>query len=434
MPAARVFYLLAAATALSIAGVLQPSLVGVVVALDLLLVAAVAVDAWRLRREPGVQATRHWPDLLTQGNAAEVVVELQAEAGRALSLRLRDALHPGLAAAPQRQAFSLEPGRVVRWTYAIEPRRRGEHASGPLIARVLGPWRLWWRQMTLLPPEPRRVYPRMRWDGKVGHLLMLAHRHALGRNPQRFQGLGSELYALREYLPGDPPNRIHWKASARHGRLISREDTWERGARLVVLLDCGRSMSGRDGDRSKLDHALAAALALARVAAGRGDTVTIAAFAERTLRTLRVHAGHSSLQAAYAALYDLEARLVEPAYDLAASHAIALEARRSTVVLFTSVVDLAAAELLRQAVLRLEKRHRPILINLEDPELVQLAHGEPAGEAEAFAKVAALEIVLANQRLALELRHAGIRVVNAAADRLALEALEAYLAMFAERR
>ena len=27
---------------------------------------------------------------------------------------------------------------------------------------------------------------------------------SLGRSPQRFQGLGTELYALREYLPGDP--------------------------------------------------------------------------------------------------------------------------------------------------------------------------------------------------------------------------------------
>ena len=112
---------------------------------------------------------------------------------------------------------------------------------------------------------------------------------------------------------------------------------------------------------------------------------------------------------------------------------MALEARRSTVVLLTSVVDLAAAELLRRAVLRLERRHRPILINLQDPELVALGTGEPASAEDSFAKISALDILLANRGLGARLRHAGIRVVNTSADRLAIETLEAYLAMFRGR-
>ncbi len=57
-----------------------------------------------------------------------------------------------------------------------------------------------------------------------------------------------------------------------------------------------------------------------------------------------------------------------------------------------------------------------------------MALGEPSTPEEVFAKVSALE--LANRRLGTRLRHAGTRVVNTSADRLALEALEAYLAMF----
>lgn len=44
--------------------------------------------------------------------------------------------------------------------------------------------------------------------------------------------------------------------------------------------------------------------------------------------------------------------------------------------------------------------------------------------------MASLEIQLANRRLAKHLRHGGIRVVNTSADRLALETLDAYLALF----
>jgi uncharacterized protein (DUF58 family) len=431
MPAARVFYLLAAASVLAVAGVLVPALGWLALALDLLLAAAFVYDLRRARRL-SLSAARRWPELLSQGAPAELVVEVEGDPEAELEILLREVLHPALAPVSLRQGMTIPPGRRALWRYQLVPRRRGEHLTGPLVARVRGPWGLAWRQLELLPAERRRVFPQVRWDGKVGHLVMLAHRRLLGQHPQRLQGAGTELYALREYLRGDPPGKIHWKASARHGRLISREETWEHGARLVILLDAGRTMSGRDGARSKLDHALAAALALVRVAAARGDTVSLVAFSDKLERTVRVHGSHQ-VEKAYAALYDLEAQLVEPAFDLAAARAAELESRRSTVVLFTSVVDLAAADLLRQAVLRLERRHRPILINLEDPELIGLAHGAPKNVAQAFAKVSALEIQLANRRLAIELRHAGVRVVNAAADRLALETLEAYLAQFGVR-
>ncbi len=432
MPSSRLFFLLALTTALVMAGVAAPRLAALALGLDVVILAAFAVDLARSRGAE-LAARRQWPRLLVQGAEAEVHLELETRGERPLAVRLRETLHPALAASPRRTAARLPPGGRYAWSYRIRPRRRGEHLSGPLVARVLGPWRLAWSQRVVLAGEPRRVYPQVRWEGKVGQLLLLAHRHSLGHNPQRLQGLGSEPYALREYLPGDPPNKIHWKATARHGRLVSREETWERGAPLIILLDCARGMSGLDGQRSKLDHALAASLALTRIAASRGDRVTLAAFSDHVERTVRIHGGHRGIDKVYGSVYDLAARLVEPAFDAAAETATQLESRRSTVVLFTSVVDLAAAELLRRAVLRLERRHRPILINLQDPELVGLAVDEPKSGEDVFAKVSALEILLANRRLGVRLRHAGIRVVNTSADRLALEALEAYLALFRER-
>src|SRR4029079_5716572 len=211
------------------------------------------------------------------------------------------------------------------------------------------------------------------------------------------------------------------------GRLIAREDTWERGMRLVILVDCARAMTSIEGGRSKLDHALAAALALARVALSRGDRVTVVAFSDRIERVLRAHAAARAATEAYAALSDLEARPTEPAYDLAVETVGTVESRRATVVLLTSVVDLAAAELLRTSLVRLARKHRPVLVNLEDPNLVRLALGVPARTEEAFAKVSSLEMLLANRRLGRRLQRAGIAVAVAAADQLAWRTLESYL-------
>jgi uncharacterized protein (DUF58 family) len=432
MPAGRCLQLLALTTVVVLGGLLEPRLIWLAMACDAGLLLAAAVDLRRAARLP-LAAARRWPPLLVQGGGGEVTITIVNRLPRPAIVSLREGLHPALAAAPLRQRVRLPGGTELTWAFRLVPRRRGEHHTAPLTARVLGPWGLAWAQRDLLSGDRVRVYPQVRWEGKVGQLLTLAQRRRMGQLPMRTTGLGSEPYALREYLAGDPLAKIHWKATARHGRLVSREDTWERGSRLVVLLDCARTMASWGGARTTHAKERAAALALTRVAAARGDQVTIFAFSDRVDRTVRVRPGGRGAGLAYAALFDLEARLCEPAYDLAVEAVSRVEPRRATAVLLTSVVDLAAAELLRESLLRLGSRHRALLVNLEDPELRRLAESVPATPAAAFAQVASLEIALANRRLARHLRHAAVRVVTSAADRLALSTLEAYLALYRGR-
>ncbi|MCB1037550.1 MAG: DUF58 domain-containing protein [Acidobacteria bacterium] len=440
MPARRLFLVLGILTVLTIGAVADTRVAAAVLVSDALLLGLFAFDLRRARRTV-LSARRFWPPLLVQGSPGPLRLEVSNPSRRQVEIQLREGLHPYLAPSPLRHRLRLPAGESKAWNHDLIPLHRGEVEVAPLTVRVLGPWKLAWSQRDLLPREGQRIFPQVRWQGRVGQLLALAQRHQLGTMPLTWHGAGSEPYALREYYPGDPLNRIHWKSTARHGRLISREDTWERGARLVILLDAGRAMtslatSERESQtqRSKLDHALAAALALTRVAAARGDRVTLVAFSDRIDQVVRVAQGSRGIAQAYGALYDLKARLVEPAFDLAAEQALGAESRSATVVVFTSVVDLAAAELLRDSLLRLESRHRPLLINLEDPQIRDLAAEPPRRPEDAFAQVAALEIVLANRRLAGRLRRAGVRVVNTPADRLALETLEAYLALFRGRR
>lgn len=435
MPAHRFFFVAALLTVFLVAGFANVAFAWLALAGDGLLLLLTWVDLARARRIP-LSARRSWPPLLAQGSPIEVRVTVSSAdaAGRGSRVvLLREALCPALAPNPLRTRLTVPRGAAATWVLRLVPRLRGTPEVGPLSARVLGPWGLAYAERELLPSEVHNIYPRVRWEGRVGQLLTLAQRHQLGTMPLTALGVGSEPYALREYLPGDPLGKIHWKATARHGRLVTREETWERGARLVILLDAARTMTGREGARSKLDESLATALALARVAAARGDRVTVIAFADRVERVVRIASGTRGIAAAYRALFDLEARLTEPAYDLAAAETLRLETRSATVVLLTSVVDLAAGELLREALLSLERRHRPLLVNLEDPEIAALARRPPKTAPEAFSQVAALDILLANRRLARTLSRAGVRFVSSRADRLALATLEAYLALFRVR-
>lgn len=414
--------------------VLLPAAAPLALALDLLLVVAVIVD-WRRARALPLDAVHEWPEVLVQRHSTGDSQQPQSlsvtlrnpHETRSASLFLRETLHPALAVEPYETRLQVPAGHAQRFEVELAPSERGEHLSGPLTVRRLGPWKLCWSQRQLVDPEAIRVYPRIRWGGRVGQLLALAQRSELGAVTLDQRGLGGELYSLRPYQSGDARNRIHWKASARRGHLVTREDAWERGTPVVVLLDCGRAMSARADSLAKLDHSLAASLALTRLAAGRGDKVTIVAFSDRIERTVRVRPGQKGLASAYRQLYDLEPCARESLFDLATEHVLQMNLPRSTVLVMTSIVDLAIAELLLSSLEKLARRHRPLLINLEDPTIRQLAEEPPATVPEAYAKISSLEILLRNRQLTQQLRHQGTPAVTAPADQLALETLESYL-------
>src|ERR671921_951106 len=77
------------------------------------------------------------------------------------------------------------------------------------------------------------VYPKPEGLGDELHLLPID----AGQLEAQRRGAGHDLHSLREYQPQDDVRHIHWKATARHGRLVVREFTAEDERRVHVVLD-----------------------------------------------------------------------------------------------------------------------------------------------------------------------------------------------------
>ncbi len=55
-------------------------------------------------------------------------------------------------------------------------------------------------------------------------------------------GTGADLISLRDYKPGDPPRQVHWKASARLGQLMVRENADEAHSGFVLFFETAASL------------------------------------------------------------------------------------------------------------------------------------------------------------------------------------------------
>jgi uncharacterized protein (DUF58 family) len=97
----------------------------------------------------------------------------------------------------------------------------------------------------------------------------------LGSEPIRRRGWGHELHSLRRFRQGDDPRSIHWKQTARTGRMIVMEREAEESRRLSVILDNGVGVLEDEAAQERFERLVSEAATAAVDALGRGWEVEL---------------------------------------------------------------------------------------------------------------------------------------------------------------
>jgi len=441
IPSARAFALLGLASLLVVFAFVEPALGWAALLFDLVILGLIVVDGRRAGATP-LTLSRALPPVFHQGEATEVVLTLATTADRSPAVHLREIWSPLLRVDPLDVETEVPAGgsRIVR--VSTLPRLRGRDRLAPAALRVKGPWGLAWHTRDLDLPDDQtvfKVYPRLHLERRASLLLRRALRARIGANPVSARGLSTELYALREYRAGDSLRTLHWKASARLNRPITRELAWEQHQHTLVLIDCGRPMAGLaahgwETDLSKLDHTMSAVVALLRAVIAQRDSATVVLFSKDVRAWARVDRRTRSFRPLFEQLHEVRADLDEPDYDRVAAWCAQRVPRRSLALLCTSVIDLGVAQALSRALTALSRRHLPLLVDLVDPDLDAAARSVPDDVQGAFKKTTALALMEHNESLGRRLRAQGIDRVSAPADQLAFGMLQRFLDLKARRR
>jgi uncharacterized protein (DUF58 family) len=302
---------------------------------------------------------------------------------------------------------------------------RGRHRLGDLAVRVTTPLGLLRRTTRLQDDASLLVVPSLS-DVRRFRLLALQHRLGqVGIRALRLRGEGRAFAGLRDYVPGDDPRLVDWKATARHRRLISREFTVERSQNVVIMVDCGRAMTQQAGRWSRLEHVLSAAVLLTDVAAASGDHVGLLAF-DTEPRTW-VQPQRSALRAVRNAVTGLGAVMAEPDYGTAFRLLALRQRKRSLVVFFTDVMDARSSRSLVSYVARSAVRHAVIVVAIRNDEL--MAAATPASDAPdvLYASAAAEELVRERAAALEAMRRAGVTVLDVSAPQMTVAVVNRYL-------
>jgi uncharacterized protein (DUF58 family) len=183
-----------------------------------------------------------------------------------------------------------------------------------------------------------------------------------------FAGVGTELWQLRPYEPGDDVRRIEWNVTARTGRPHVRVELAERVLVTWLVLDASASMAFGTGERRKADVAEGVAVAIGWAATRRGNRLGTVAFG-----------GHEQVERprqGRRALLDTLQVLRELPPEGSGSLRNALEltdrvARQRALVVVVS--DFRGAPDWRPPLMRLAGRHTVLAVEVRDPREQELA-------------------------------------------------------------
>ncbi len=232
----NVHWFLLAALALGLAFLIRSPYMAFAIYAFLLLVslARVSALAWLV----GIDCERSVSvTTLQQGESTDVEVTVTNRRGWPIPWIYLEDMHPSdfTVSGENSRLAILMPGRSITMKYSMLCPRRGYHRVGPLLMESGDLFGLQKRFRTGVVQNYVSVLPTVAYI----ETFNVAARRPQGpvRISNRIYDDPTRIVGAREYLPGDPLNKIHWKASARTGQLFSKVNEASTVSGGTLILD-----------------------------------------------------------------------------------------------------------------------------------------------------------------------------------------------------
>lgn len=403
-----------------------PGAVGLCVIINLMGIVLIAIDYFMIPDPEAFSVTRIFPSQFFLGVQEKVVVRVEYSISLPTGIIFIDHPPPGFKYEDKRYVGKLSKGDgIFELSYMLEPMSRGEHTYETAGMRLSSPIGFISRQTPIKVKDIVHVYPRLPTE-KEG----LQSRFYLARTESRQMknyGPGREFAQMRDYRLGDDIKNVHWKRSARCGKLIVREYEPEQGQNIFIMIDGGRLMMAETSGLSKVDWAVASAISLAREALTKKDSIGIMGFSNTVDTYLMPSNKKIQLTTFMKTIYAFQPRFIEPDYRNAFYWMHAHVKTQSIVVIYTDFIDPYLSSELAAFIKLLKKRHRIICcaMGFQDLHKAGYANSEMVKDA-VFASVVR-ESIYNRKKVLNELAKAKVDIVDVFPEKLCAAVLNSYI-------
>lgn len=401
------------------------------------LVLIAVLDAWKSGAALAGIAVQSAPIVRMQkDNQGLFPLEFHNETATARALRVGIAF-PSVLAPEREELDAMLPADslVSKVELPCRPSKRGQYSVTLCVIEAQSPLGFWSRRRRCKLQSEVRVYPNL-MDERRRVAALFLNRGRYGLHTQRLTGKGREFEKVRDYVAGDSIEDIHWKASAKRGRPVTKVFQIERTQEVIVVLDASRfgMLRGADGNTA-FERFVSTALILALATRQQGDNFGLVVFADRLLRFLPPRSGKNHFQVCRDMLYSLEASAVAPDFhEIATTIRLRLR-KRALLVFLTSLADPATSEAFMKSVPPLCREHLLVVNMIRPPSANPLfADGLPVTSTEEiYDRLGGHLIWLQLEELKKQLQREGVTLSLFDHERLAAQVVTQYLELKARQ-
>ncbi len=234
----------------------------------------------------GLEVSRDVPVSGWDGESAvfQIVVRSRSRIPR-LFLQAHDHLPEWIEPQePEPPLFNVPAFSETKVPYQVNLRKRGAYRLEWVTVTAIDPLGIFAFSRRYRLPAEFLVYPVP--EPMPDLALTGSERYGFKDLPvASARGGGVDPDGVREYVPGDPLRRMHWKSTARTGKLNVIEFEESRAVNIVLALDLHRGSHVGHGRESTLEYLVRAAASLAETAVRQGATAQLAVGGDRDSET-----------------------------------------------------------------------------------------------------------------------------------------------------
>ncbi len=351
----------------------------------------------------------------------------------------------------------LPPGAdVVSFQWQCTATKRGRYVLDKCFAETASRIGFWTFRRAFPMTCEVRVYPNLLAERTAA--LFLA-RGQFGAQAQRQAGKGRDFEKLRDYIPGDSFEDVHWKATARHGKPVTKIYQIERTQEVYVVIDASRLTSrnldhslrstsrshgraaiedipvanstqveNRAASSNVLERFITAGLVLGIAAERQGDLFGLLAFSDRMQRFVRAKNGKTHFGTCRDALFALQPETVTPDFDELFSFIRVHLRRRALLVFLTALDDPLLAENFVRNIDVISRQHL-VIVGMIQPPGVQPLFSDPEVHSvdEIYQRLGGQILWNNSRELEKKLQRRGVRAILFDHEKLSAQLVTQYL-------
>ncbi|MFN7141300.1 MAG: DUF58 domain-containing protein, partial [Limisphaerales bacterium] len=191
---------------------------------------------------------------LSKDRSGTLELFIKNESGKEMELRLGLPL-PLEVESEQEDLIALVPAKaeVSRIHWSLLPLKRGNYRLEKCFVEVKSPLGFWAFRFTQPLEVELRVYPNLANERRSVAAIFM-NRGNFGVHALRQVGKGRDFEKLREYVPGDSYEDVHWKATAKRGKPVTKVFQIERTQEVYVIIDSSRLSARMCGAGENQSH------------------------------------------------------------------------------------------------------------------------------------------------------------------------------------